>query len=378
MGKTLGLLIQRIRGKVGLSGEMNKTLKLILTAMLFLLFQLGSWNQAHAKIYKYRDKDGTWAFTDDPSVIPDLEEAEETDSVKGEIVKDLRGKLSRAAPPRNKVEEARNATVAIKNSLGIGSGFFITQEGYILTNRHVIQGDETKVNKWEKKLEKEKERLVQESELILREQKRLKEVKAFLDSQGRRAPADLLSVYLMDKRNLDAYIDRHRKRKEAFEKGSEALADLKARMRDAYANQIVLIDDTELSVSVVATSYDYDIALLRLYGYRCPFLEPAAPRQLEHGTPLYAIGSPLRLMHSVTSGIYSGIRQLSGQQYIQTNAQINPGNSGGPLVTKGGKVIGINTWKALGPNIEGIGFAIPIAAALGEFERYLGQVREPD
>ena len=54
---------------------MNKTLKLILTAMLFLLFQLGSWNQCHAKIYKYRDKDGTWAFTDDPSVIPDLEAA---------------------------------------------------------------------------------------------------------------------------------------------------------------------------------------------------------------------------------------------------------------------------------------------------------------
>ena len=182
----------------------------------------------------------------------------------------------------------------------------------------------------------------------------------------------------MDKRNLDAYIDRHRKRKEAFEKGSEALADLKARMRDAYANQIVLIDDTELSVSVVATSYHYDIALLRLYGYKCPFLEPAAPRQLEHGAPLYAIGNPLRLMHSVTSGIYSGMRQLSGQQYIQTNAQINPGNSGGPLVTKDGKVIGINTWKALGPNIEGIGFAIPIATALVEFERYLGQVRKPD
>jgi len=60
-------------------------------------------------------------------------------------------------------------------------------------------------------------------------------------------------------------------------------------------------------------------------------------------------------MHSVTSGIYSGIREFSRQHYVQTNAQINPGNSGGPLV-------------------EGLGFLIPINVALKEFERYLGKI----
>ena len=79
-------------------------------------------------------------------------------------------------------------------------------------------------------------------------------------------------------------------------------------------------------------------------------------------------------MHSVTSGIYSGIREFDRQQYVQTNAQINPGNSGGPLVTKDGKVIEINTCKVAGPQVEGLGFAIPINVALKEFERYLGKI----
>ncbi len=97
-----------------------------------------------------------------------------------------------------------------------------------------------------------------------------------------------------------------------------------------------------------------------------------------YGTPLYAIGSPLRLMHSVTSGIYSGISKFNRQDYIQSNAQINPGNSGGPLVTKDGKAIGISTWKVAGPQVEGIGFAIPINVALKEFERYLEWVWKLD
>lgn len=134
------------------------------------------------------------------------------------------------------------------------------------------------------------------------------------------------------------------------------------------------MDNTEFSVSVVSISDTYDLALLRLSGYKCPFIKPTAPHKLAGGTPLYAIGSPLQLTHSVTSGIYSGLRKFSEQHYIQTNAQINPGNGRGPLITKDGKVAGISTWKFIGPQVEGIGFAIPINVALKEFERYLGHL----
>jgi serine protease Do len=344
-----------------------------ISSFLFFLAITLYGEHCPAKIYKYKDKDGKWCFTNDPSLVPDLNKAEERSSIDAETEEDLQKKLSEASPPRNKIEEARNATVAIKNSLGMGSGFFITKEGYILTNKHVIKGDEAELKKLEKRLNKEKTQLREESKAISKEKKRLQKLKARLESKGRDAPADLSAVYLIDKRSLNTWIAIHKKRKEAFEKQSKAFNEFKRKMSSSYGNKIILIDNTKFSVSVVSLSYRYDLALLRLRGYKCPFIEPASPHHLEHGTPLYAIGSPLRLMHSVTSGIYSGIRQFNRQHYVQTNAQINPGNSGGPLVTKDGKVVGISTLKVVGPLVEGIGFAIPITVALKEFERYIGQ-----
>lgn len=166
-----------------------------------------------AKIYKYKDKDGKWCFTNDPSIVPDLNKAEERNSIDTERGEDLQKKLSEASPPRNKVEEARNATVAIKNSLGMGSGFFITEEGYILTNKHVIKGDEAKLQKLQKRLNKEKAQLLRESQAISKEREPLQRLKTLLESKGRNAPADLSAVYLIDKRNLSTWIASCKTRK---------------------------------------------------------------------------------------------------------------------------------------------------------------------
>jgi S1-C subfamily serine protease len=95
------------------------------------------------------------------------------------------------------------------------------------------------------------------------------------------------------------------------------------------------------------------------------------------GDPVVAIGSPLGLAGTVTSGIVSALDRpvrLSGEgsdtnaviSAIQTDAPINPGNSGGALVDASGAVVGINTAIAsLGGNGTsggsiGLGFAIPI------------------
>src|SRR5207245_9698053 len=86
---------------------------------------------------------------------------------------------------------------------------------------------------------------------------------------------------------------------------------------------------------------------------------------------------------TVTSGVISSLRRnLSfgpgdGLPVIQTDAAVNPGNSGGPLVDLQGRVVAINT--ATIPYAEGIGFAIPINAALGVARQILehGHVQRP-
>lgn len=88
---------------------------------------------------------------------------------------------------------------------------------------------------------------------------------------------------------------------------------------------------------------------------------------MQVGDSAIAIGNPLgkQFLGSVTSGVISAVnRKLSiggqNQSFIQTDAAINPGNSGGALVNIYGEVIGINSAKIGGNQVEGIGFAIPI------------------
>jgi putative serine protease PepD len=129
---------------------------------------------------------------------------------------------------------------------------------------------------------------------------------------------------------------------------------------------------------LVGRSAVYDIAVLEAKGARK--LRPAAlgsADQMRVGETVVAIGSPLGLSATVTSGIISAVHRPvttgngSDSSYIsavQTDAAINPGNSGGPLVNLQGQVVGVNSAIAsLGStgaggesgNI-GVGFAIPI------------------
>ncbi len=105
------------------------------------------------------------------------------------------------------------------------------------------------------------------------------------------------------------------------------------------------------------------------------------------GEPVVAIGNPLQLQFTLTSGIVSALhRDLSPQagtnifDGIQTDAAINPGNSGGPLIDANGRVIGINESIAstTGAN-EGLGFAVPILTARNSYRQIVktGHVTYP-
>jgi S1-C subfamily serine protease len=141
------------------------------------------------------------------------------------------------------------------------------------------------------------------------------------------------------------------------------------------------------SAKVIGTDKVHDLALLQI---DAPNLEPvtlADSSQLAVGQKVYAIGNPFGLGGTMTRGIISSIRTLSGtngahiDDAIQTDAAINPGNSGGPLLNSRGEVIGINTMIASNgaEQSSGIGFAIPIntaKAVLSDLTRY-GRVKRP-
>ena len=128
---------------------------------------------------------------------------------------------------------------------------------------------------------------------------------------------------------------------------------------------------------IIGRDASYDLAVIKVGRAGLPVLPLGASRSVVVGDPVIAVGAPLGLDSTVTSGIVSALNrpvtpggEAGDQSFIdaiQTDAAINPGNSGGPLLDMSGRVIGVNSAIAQVPgsgsgngsgNI-GVGFAIP-------------------
>ncbi len=168
--------------------------------------------------------------------------------------------------PQELFEKVKEAVVGIAHQKGYGSGFFISDEGLIITNRHVIYG---------------------QNKVVVRL------------LSGEECPGKVICSYPEDD-----------------------LAFIKV----------------ECSPPVVTRIANAD--------------------QIVVGQPVYAIGNPRGLAHTLTQGLISAVgRQFNNRPYIQTDAPINPGNSGGPLFNEYGEVVGVNTMIMI--DAQGLGFAIP-------------------
>ncbi|MDJ0596151.1 MAG: HhoA/HhoB/HtrA family serine endopeptidase [Pleurocapsa sp. MO_226.B13] len=148
---------------------------------------------------------------------------------------------------------------------------------------------------------------------------------------------------------------------------------------------VTLKDGSTYEGRVMGTDSLTDMAVIKIEAENLPILTFANSEQLQPGDWAIAIGNPLGLDNTVTTGIVSATGRSSAQigvadkrvSFIQTDAAINPGNSGGPLLDARGEVIGINT--AIIQNAQGIGFAIPINTARDVAEALIakGKVDHP-
>jgi putative serine protease PepD len=141
--------------------------------------------------------------------------------------------------------------------------------------------------------------------------------------------------------------------------------------------KVELTSGEQYSARIVGRDPGYDLAVLRIPVGNLPVMTLGDSTKVSVGDPVLAIGSPLGLASTVTSGIISALNRpvstgtADAQSYvnaIQTDAAINPGNSGGALVDSMGRLIGVNSAIATissgtaSGNI-GLGFSIPINEA---------------
>jgi putative serine protease PepD len=158
---------------------------------------------------------------------------------------------------------------------------------------------------------------------------------------------------------------------------------------------VVFQDGSQVPGKVVGLDASYDLAVVKVQVKGLRELELGNSDAVRVGDPVVAIGAPLGLQGTVTTGIVSAknrpVAAGEGNQpafinAIQTDAAINPGNSGGPLVDSQGRVIAVNSAIARAPgglgsssgNI-GLGFAIPSNQARRTAEQLIrtGKAQHP-
>lgn len=143
-------------------------------------------------------------------------------------------------------------------------------------------------------------------------------------------------------------------------------------------------DETAYEGTIVGSDEQTDLAVIKIDKTGLTVAELGDSDSVQVGEFAMAVGNPLGMQSSVSTGTISAVnRKVTNEgntfNLIQTDTAINSGNSGGALVNSKGQVIGINTLKMSGSGIEGMGFAIPINSAKPIYEQLIqyNKVKRP-
>jgi S1-C subfamily serine protease len=256
-------------------------------------------------------------------------------------------------PSGDPIQNALKATVTVRTPWGAtGSGFFINEHS-VITNRHVIKLDDASFEAFKSRVEKNRKMINVEIDKINEWKKKMEDIPEGADRTQ-------WEIFIRDR-------EQEVNRVLPLQKQNEEELSSLIYQRSSQNIKIVMSDGKEYTVDRVIPSPDHDLALLKVDSVYARALERSTKERLKQGQAVYAVGSPLGLDNTVTSGIFSAYRKIAGhsETYLQVDAAINPGNSGGPLIDKEGYVLGVNTMGAR--QARGIGFAIPIEVVFEAF-----------
>jgi len=353
--------------------------------LLFVLLLLTS-GAINAEVYKYKDAQGRWQFSDVPQgkVNSKLTRSYGGSTSSYARSKDFVSLLNGKYKPENPVQEATMAVVTVKSKLGVGSGFFVSSDCYIVTNKHVVRPTQGK--QWDAAKEKIKEgaesfertrlQIKNRRERLAVNKQRLNEYKAYikgLSASKERVLAKRdykvqVGKYQQDKKYIDSFSKNFDKDERKFRKQQSDFKLSSNVANIAQTFEIILKDNTKTRANLVKVSTTDDLALLKVEGCKAPYLKLSRD-QVSQGVMVHAIGSPLGLRDQLTTGTVTQISSAG----IATDAQILPGNSGGPLVVDSGQVVAVNTLKiAQGSALKtGFGMSIPARKVRQNFGQYL-------
>lgn len=367
---------------------MNGIVKLCLTILVAFLSTAPLL--LSAEIYKYKDEKGRWQYTDkkpldNKKAIVDKISSGRASASKSNLDRsswiNLDEKLKQIYKPTSPVEAATLSVVKIETILGLGSGFFVSDSGHIITNRHVVRPQiSASWKETEKELEEVQIEYKETFSYLKEERNRVRLMKE--DLNGYKDQLDNPNSYSNPiSRDRYTYFERryNKARKDYKKEYRQVSNDYKKFMAEktsltrrglnasvARNFKIIFKDNTSARAQLIKVSSKQDIALLKLDKHITPYLHPNTTTFSSQADQVYAIGSPLGQSDSVTSGIITRIKN----DEIITDATILPGNSGGPLVDKKGELIGVNTQKVMAGSAEGsegFGVAIPIKDIFSEF-----------
>ncbi|MCP4387382.1 MAG: DUF4124 domain-containing protein [Gammaproteobacteria bacterium] len=334
-----------------------------------------------ADVYKYQDKNGKWHFTDKPPKDKKTSAVTTTASV-GAVKANLKDDLHQEFNPDSNTAEASLSVVTVKTSAGSGSGFFVTEDGYIITNRHVIRPSttnqwknaEAELTEWKRRLDDLKSDNEIDEEQIADEKNTIDENREYMES-GKATKSEhgryerYIKRYLKNKEQHETNVAQYRKLEREYRKKKSDFGFSSSMSNFSRKFTIVLKNGKKLKARLVKLSKEYDLALLKLDNYSTPYLTLTSQRYPRQGTRVFAIGSPFGISDALTSGIIT----KASKDHLFTDTQILPGNSGGPLIDADGKVLGVNTAVlARSRNADGLGMVIYAARIRSEFARELG------